>query len=247
MIEAVLLDLDDTCFDQREFLAGAFGAVARRGGELGVDEMRLREALATIAAAGSDRGRIIDQALQAMGACVPVGPLVDAFRSYRPVRLSPYPEVRESLSRMRALAPIGLVTNGDPAGQRAKLAALALDDAFDVVVLSDELGRSYRKPHPAPFCQALRLLGADPSRSFFIGDHPDRDIAGAQRVGLRAIRVRTGEYATRPDVVTPWRTAPDAASALRDLCRLACCEEEEILLPMDQTPSSAHLSVTAVA
>ena len=92
----------------------------------------------------------------------------------------------------------------------------------DVVVLSDELGRSFRKPHPAPFGQALRLLGADPGRSFFIGDHPDRDIAGAQHVGMRAIRVRTGEYASQPDVVTPWRTAPDTASALRALCEHAC-------------------------
>jgi putative hydrolase of the HAD superfamily len=221
VIDAVLLDLDDTCFDQRDFLAGAFGAVARRAGELGVDEVRLRDALETIAAAGSDRGWIIDQALQTLGVRVPVGPLVDAFRSYRPARLSPYPGVRESLGQMRRLAPVGLVTNGDPAGQRAKLTALGFDGAFDVVVVSDELGRSFRKPHPAPFCQALGLLGADPGRSFFIGDHPDRDIAGAQHVGMRAIRVRTGEYASRPDAVTPWRTAPDAASALRALRDLA--------------------------
>jgi putative hydrolase of the HAD superfamily len=224
VIDAVLLDLDDTCFDQREFLAGAFGAVARRAGELGADEVRLRDALANIAADGSDRGHIIDNALETVGARVPVGPLVDVFRSYRPTRLSPYPGVPESLGQMRSLAPLGLVTNGDPAGQRAKLAALGLEDAFDVMVFSDELGRSFRKPHPAPFRQALRLLDADPGRSFFIGDHPDRDIAGAQHVGMRAIRVRTGEYASRPDVVTPWRIADNAASALRALCQLAVAD-----------------------
>lgn len=237
MIDAVLLDLDDTCFDQREFLAGAFGAVARRVGELGVDEVRFRDALVTIAAAGSDRGRIIDQALETLGARVPAGPLVDVFRAYRPSRLSPYPGVSESLAQMRRFASVGLVTNGDPAGQRAKLAALNLDDAFDAVVFSDELGRSFRKPHPAPFREALRLLGADPDRSFFIGDHPDRDIAGAQQVGMRAIRVRTGEYAGRPDAVTPWRSAPDAASALRFLCGAVCELDErgygaEVPLPL---------------
>jgi putative hydrolase of the HAD superfamily len=220
VIDAVLLDLDDTCFDQREFLAGAFGAVARQAGELGVDEGRLRDALITIAAAGSDRGGIIDRALQTLGASIPAGPLVDVFRSYRPDRLSPYPGVREGLGQLRRLAPVGLVTNGDPAGQRAKVAALGLDDAFDALVFSDELGRSFRKPHPAPFRQALRLLGADPGRSYFIGDHPDRDIAGAQNVGMRAIRVQTGEYGTRPDVVTPWRTVPDAADAIAVLCEL---------------------------
>lgn len=224
MIDAVLLDLDDTCFDQREFLAGAFDAVARHASELGVDERGIRDALEDAAAAGSDRGGIIDRALQALCVSVPVGPLVDAFRAYRPTRLTPYPGVCEGLGQMRRLAPVGLVTNGDPAGQRAKLAALGLDGAFNVIVFSDELGRSFRKPHPAPFSKALWLLGADPDRSFFIGDHPERDIAGAQRVGMRAIRVRTGEHAGRPDLVTPWRTTPDAATALRALRELAAAE-----------------------
>jgi putative hydrolase of the HAD superfamily len=221
MIDAVLLDLDDTCFDQREFLAGAFDAVARRAAKFGVDERSIRDALENAASAGSDRGGIIDEALRTAGVSVPVRPLVDSFRFYRPTRLTTYPGVREGLGQMRRLAPIGLVTNGDPAGQRAKLDALGLDDAFDVIVLSDELGRSFRKPHPAPFFQALRLLGAEPGRSFFIGDHPERDIAGAQHVGMHAIRVRTGEYASRPDLVAPWRTTPDAASALRTLAELA--------------------------
>jgi putative hydrolase of the HAD superfamily len=227
MIDAVLLDLDDTCYDQREFLAGAFDAVARRAGELGADQDAVRHALASVAALGSDRGRIIDRALQILGIRVPVGPLVDAFRRYRPARLTPYPGVREGLGQVRRIAPVGLVTNGNPAGQRAKLAALGFQDAFDAVVFSDELGRSLRKPHPAPFREALRLLGADPDRSFFIGDHPDRDIAGAQHAGMRAIRVRTGEYASRPDVVAPWRTVPDAAGALRTVCGLATAGSAE--------------------
>jgi putative hydrolase of the HAD superfamily len=224
MIGAVLLDLDDTCFDQREYLAGAFNAVARRARDFGADERGIRDALESAAAAGSDRGGIIDQALRTLGVSVPVGPLVDAFRSYRPARLTPYAGVREGLGQMRRLVPVGLVTNGDPAGQRAKLAALGLTDAFDVIVLSDELGRRFRKPHPAPFSLALRQLGAGPDHSIFIGDHPERDIAGAQHVGMRTIRVRTGEYAGRPDVVTPWQTLPDAASALRALCGIAGTE-----------------------
>jgi putative hydrolase of the HAD superfamily len=224
VIDAVLLDLDDTCFDQREFLVGAFDAVARRAARFGVDERAFRDALESAASTGSDRGGILDEALRTAGINLPVRPLVDAFRSYRPSHLTPYPGVRKGLGEMRRLTPIGLVTNGDPAGQRAKLHALGLDNAFDVVVLSDQLGRSFRKPHPAPFVQALRLLHAEPERSFFVGDHPERDIAGAQRVGMRAIRVRTGEYASRPDLVVPWRTAPDAARALRALAELATDE-----------------------
>jgi hypothetical protein len=37
-----------------------------------------------------------------------------------------------------------------PHAQRAKIAALGLADAFDVIVISDEIGRQFRKPHPVP-------------------------------------------------------------------------------------------------
>jgi putative hydrolase of the HAD superfamily len=215
VISAVLFDLDDTLFEQRRWLNRAWRIVALEGARHGVDAPPMREALREVCAEGSDRGAIIDRALARVGADhVPVAPLVDAFRSYRTRSIDPYPGTREALAGLRRKVPIALVTDGDPAIQQAKLEALGLDDAFDAVVISDELGRSRRKPDPAPFLAALDRLGVPADAAVHVGDRPDKDVAGAQAAGVRAIRVRTGEYCERPDEPPPWWSAPDVLTAI---------------------------------
>jgi putative hydrolase of the HAD superfamily len=232
MIQAVLFDLDDTLYPQAAFLDAAWTAVAAAAAPYGIDPDAFHAALTAVAAEGSDRGRIIDRALRRIGAGgVPVEPLVAAFRACAPARLPPHPGALEALAELRTVVPTGLVTDGETGGQRAKVRALGLDGLFDVVVYSDDLGRDRRKPHPAPFQHALALLGVPAAAAVMIGDRPDKDVAGAAAVGLRAIRVRTGEYANRPDQPTPWRSAPDVVAAIALV--------QPAITSRDQTPAPA--------
>ena len=214
VIEAVLFDLDDTLYPQQDWLRGCWEAVAAEASARdGVDRDRLHRALVEIASEGSDRGRIIDRALAAIGAeHVDVGPLVDAVLAHRPASLECYPGAREAVAEIRGAVPVALVTDGDPDLQRAKLDLLGLGSAFDAIVFSDELGREFRKPNPAPFRRALELLGSAPGVGVMVGDRPDKDVAGAAMAGLRTVRVLTGEYAHVPDDAPPWRTADAIAS-----------------------------------
>lgn len=214
-VGGVLFDLDDTLFEQRQWLAGAWKAVAKAATQFGVDEATLERALVTIAADGSDKGKIIDRAVSAVApADTPIEPLVRAFRAHRPDRLDCWPGARAALEAIRARVPIGLVTDGDVEIQRSKLGALGFDGLFDAVVFSDELGREKRKPHPAPFRTALNALAIDPAGAVYVGDRPDKDIAGAHAAGLRAVRVRTGEYRSAADNVNTWATVDDVHAAV---------------------------------
>lgn len=215
-VRAVLVDLDDTLYPQAEFLDTAWRAVAAHGATRGLDPDALLGALREETAGGSARGGLIDRALERIGAPARhVRPLVAAFRAVRPAELTPYPGVVRALAALRTRVPVGLVTDGDVTGQRSKLAALGLADCFDVVVFSDEAGRAFRKPHPAPFRRALTGLGLPAPDVVMIGDRPDKDIAGALAAGMRAVRVTTGEYATRPDHPGTWFRAPCFAAAVR--------------------------------
>lgn len=220
MIAAVLFDLDDTLFPQASWLAGAWDAVSMAAEPFGVDPPQLRAHLGAIAAEGSARGRIIDRALVAVGADhVPVPPLLAAFRAHRPSVLPPYPGVAAALARLRSVVPIGLVTDGDVDGQMAKLAALGLFDTFDAVVLSDTFGREFRKPNPRPFQAGLEQLGIDPAEAVFIGDHPEKDVVGSTSVGMRAIRVLTGEYSHLRPAEQCWMVAEHVVEAIDLLWR----------------------------
>lgn len=215
MIRAVLFDLDDTLFPQHDWLQGAWEAVAGAAPDT-VDRAALLAALREIAGEGSDRGRIIDRALERLGVeGLDVAPLVAAFRAHAPAQLTPYPGVREVLRELASLVPLGLVTDGDVGIQRAKLSALRLDGVFAVIAFSDALGREHRKPSPEPFLAALRELRTEPHHAVFVGDRPDKDVAGAVGVGMRVIRVLTGEYAAVPSPVAPWHTCPDVPAAMQ--------------------------------
>jgi putative hydrolase of the HAD superfamily len=218
-IRAVLVDLDDTLYPQAEFLDAAWRAVAECGRRFGLEPERLLAALRTEAAAGSDRGGIIDRALAVISAppC-DVSQLLAAFRTACPAKLTPYPGVPQALNELRSRVSVAVVTDGEIQGQQRKLAALGLTGVFDAEVFSDRWGKSYRKPHPRPFLTALHQLGVSPGQAVVIGDRPDKDVAGAARVLLRAIRVTTGEYSQRPDHPATWLRADsfvDAVAALR--------------------------------
>lgn len=216
-VHAVLVDLDDTLYPQARYLDLAWAAVAERGGRLGLDPDALLAALRADAAGGSARGGIIDRAVERVGGppgAAVVPELVAAFRAFVPARLPVYPGVLDAIAELRARVPVALVSDGEVVGQRRKLTALGLDDAFDVVVLSDRWGRAYRKPHPRPFRAALGDLGVPGRCAVMIGDRPDKDVTGALDAGIRAVRVGTGEYAHRPDHPETWFRAETFADAV---------------------------------
>ena len=186
MIAAVLFDLDDTLYDQRQFLDGAWRAVAARAALDGVDPDRFESALRDLTTHGSDRGHIIDLALARVEASsVAVPTLVAAFRSHAPEHLDPYPGVTDALNDLSKRVPLGLISDGDPVTQRAKLAALGVARYFTSVVLSDEHGRAHRKPDPLPFRRALAELGVEAHDAVTIAASPgDRHRMANQAVDI---------------------------------------------------------------
>jgi putative hydrolase of the HAD superfamily len=219
-LRAVTVDLDDTLYPQSAYLARAWAAVAAAGAADGISEQRLYDALMAECAKGSDRGGIIDRALEDVGGRPQLIPgLVETFRSFEPYKLDPYPGAAAALAELRRVVPVACVTDGDPAIQRAKLRALCLEDAFDAIVISDELGRKFRKPHPKPFLTALEELDVPPSAAIHVGDRPEKDIAGPAAAGMAgAVRVRQGEYAhviDGPGAPVPLAVVHEVRAALR--------------------------------
>ena len=124
--------------------------------------------------------------------------------------VEPQPGVDEALSALSDL-PLGVVTNGAPAMQSAKLAALGLGEAFDVVVHGGYDAPA--KPSPEPFHQALSSLDASPGRTYHVGNSLSSDVAGARAAGVRAVWLADGTARPEPE--------PDhTVDALADVPRL---------------------------
>ena len=84
--------------------------------------------------------------------------------------------------------PMAAVTNAPRPNADLILNGLGIADRFKAIVLGDELPHS--KPHPFPYLEALRLLGADPATSLAFEDSRT-GIASATAAGLTTIGIRT--------------------------------------------------------
>jgi putative hydrolase of the HAD superfamily len=101
------------------------------------------------------------------------------------------PEIPFVLEEIRQMGlKIGLISNVNSRGQVAyNLKKYGLLDYFDLVVCSSEFGR--RKPDPAIFHYAARLLDTPASQCLYVGDRISRDVLGAHRAGFRlAVQIR---------------------------------------------------------
>jgi putative hydrolase of the HAD superfamily len=100
---------------------------------------------------------------------------------------------------------LGLITNGDSEGQRAKVGRFDLDRRFHHVQIEGEHG--FGKPDPRAYRHALSALGAEPHEAWIVGDNLDWEVAAPQKLGIHAIwydphgdGVPAG-HSTRPDRV----------------------------------------------
>ncbi len=89
---------------------------------------------------------------------------------------------------------LGLLSNFDHRLRRI-LTDLGIFDCFDAVVLSGEIQAS--KPDPRMFRTISTALACDPAAILHVGDDKECDIAGAQRAGFRALRVKSPDFPLR--------------------------------------------------
>jgi putative hydrolase of the HAD superfamily len=90
---------------------------------------------------------------------------------------------------------LGLITNNVREGSATWRAMLPVDELFDVIIDSSEVGM--RKPNPAIYHHALEALGGvPPEQAVFLDDAPG-NVEGAKRAGLHAILVDDPETAVR--------------------------------------------------
>ena len=228
-MRALLLDLDDTLLDYSGGVDACWeAACATAAGELA--QAPLVAALAEARRAfWSDpehnrRERvhmvrawtcIATLALERCGGDQRLGAAIaEAFAARRRSVMALFPDALQVLTTLRERGtPLGLVTNGDAREQRAKIERHDLARFFDAIVIEGEFGAG--KPDAAVYRTALSGLGVAPGPEvWMVGDHLEFDVAGPQRLGLRAA------WLDRPGLGVPAESAVCPDRILRGLVDL---------------------------
>jgi putative hydrolase of the HAD superfamily len=201
---ALLVDLDDTLYEERLWFDSGLAAVADwLEARFGAGDASWPEVVAQEWANGGRHGVLDRIASRTHGdAAVVVRALLHVHRTARR-QLEPFPDVPRFLARSReAGLDIAVVTDGSAAVQERKWQALGLEAA--TLVCTGDIDSC--KPDPMVFRAAACRLGLETSECLVVGDDPTRDVAGARAAGMRSIELR------RP-LARPVREVAGAAGA----------------------------------
>jgi phosphoglycolate phosphatase len=122
------------------------------------------------------------------------------------------PQAREAIEAASAVARLGIVTTKTGLYSRELMEHFGVMDAFEVLIGREDV--THAKPHPEPVLTALERMGADPERSWLIGD-TRLDAEAALRAGIGCIGVLSGyDNEEQLRLLTPF-IEKDALEAVR--------------------------------
>ena len=178
----IVFDLDDTLYDERDYALSALGFAGRL-----IDEQcgstNAGQRLVSLFDAGHRDaiGAVCSDLEMAAAAKIK---LIDAMRAHRP-DISLRPDSARLLHRLRsARAVFSILTDGRSVTQRAKIAALGLQDAKHIIV-SEEIGAA--KPSTAGY---EKIAASGPDADFvYVGDNPQKDFVAPNRLGWSTVMV----------------------------------------------------------
>lgn len=182
-IKAVVFDLDDTLYYERDYVKSGFKAVANVLTEVDNCYDKLWNAFISGKTA-------IDYVLELEGIYSEElkAKCLDVYRKHEP-NISLSNEVKYTLEKLRESGlKIGIITDGRPIGQRNKIRALGLENYVDEIIVTDEIGGiKFRKPNDISFRIMQLKLNVPFPQMLYVGDNVAKDFIAPKQLGMQTL------------------------------------------------------------
>lgn len=177
-LDAVVFDMDDTLYSEKDYVKSGYKKIAEHFPQ--VPDMQ--ERLWAVFLRG---GKAVDEVFAECGLSEFSHEALEIYRNQTP-EINLYDGVREMLGRIGAGKKTGIITDGRPEGQRAKIKALGL--SADEIIITDELGGpEFRKPNELSFRLMQERLGVAFEKMAYVGDNIKKDFIAPEKLGIRCI------------------------------------------------------------
>ncbi|MED3064899.1 haloacid dehalogenase [Bacillus thuringiensis] len=200
MIKAVIFDLDDTLISERRYIESGYKHISKLLSEkLQKDEQKLYQLLMDLF--NENTRNVFNRVFDTFGISYTqneIMELVEEYRNHTPI-IQFFEDVLPCLKNLRSKGiNVGIITDGYANGQRQKLKALKAFNYFDEIIVTDELGRQYWKPHSKAFEIMKEKLDAKFDEMLYIGDNPEKDFYISNIHPIQTVRIyRNGVYENR--------------------------------------------------
>jgi putative hydrolase of the HAD superfamily len=192
MITTVVFDLDDTLYDEIEYCKSGFAAVA----EFLADAFAAPSAEHIFSAlwgqfTAGNHTRTFDAALDELDISYDdklVRELVNVYRTHVPNIVLPR-DSRDVLCELSTKYALALLTDGFLPAQQLKVHALRIEEYFQCIVYTEQLGRECWKPSPTGFEKVMQTLKAGPENMAYIADNERKDFIAPNKLGFVTIQI----------------------------------------------------------
>lgn len=174
-MDVVLFDLDDTLYSEKDYVRSGYHKIAEW-----LNDSEIEGKLWT---AFQKDGRALDEVLDEKDR-------EEALKIYRFQQpdIYLYSGIGQMLERIGKKKKIGIITDGRPEGQRAKIKALGLMTLVDEVIITDELGGiNFRKPNETAFVEMQKRFCTSFERMCYVGDNVNKDFIAPDKLGMKSI------------------------------------------------------------
>ena len=197
-IKGVVFDLDNTLLDfmqMKEFAVKAAVKGMIEAGLLVDEDQSYREIIAIYEEFGWENQQVFDVFIEKQVGYVEhkfLAAGIVAYRRAREANQMAYPNVNKTLMALtKAGIKLGVVSDAPSREAWLRIYYLNLYHFFDVVITFDDSGE--RKPSAVPFKMSLEALQLEPKETIMVGDWPERDVVGAQQIGMKTAFARYGD------------------------------------------------------
>ena len=209
MIKAVIFDLDNTLLDfmkMKEYaVKAAIAGMIEAGLDIDPDES-YKTIIGIYEKEGWENQQVFNKFLnktigEVNNKYLAAG--IVAYRRAREANLLLYPNVNHTLVELIKMS-VKLAVVSDAPSREAwmRIYYLNLHHHFDVVLTFDDTNA--RTPSPIPFEMALSQLNINHEEALMVGDWPERDVVGANKLGIRTIFARYGDSFGTVDSGADW-------------------------------------------
>ncbi|WP_298472017.1 HAD-IA family hydrolase [uncultured Psychrobacillus sp.] len=192
MVKAVIFDLDDTLISEREYIESGYRHISKLLCEkLNIDELDIYLLLMELFKESSVKvfNRFFDK-LEVSYSRKDITELVEEYRNHLP-NIMFNDEVLACLEFLKRKGiKVGIITDGYANAQRQKLKAIGAINYFDHIIVTDELGRDYWKPHPKAFEIMKEALDIEYREIIYVGDNPKKDFYISSIYPIKTIRIK---------------------------------------------------------
>ena len=191
MVKVVVFDLDDTLISEKEYIRSGYLHIARIiEDRFAMDKKEVFDELMSLFKVSPLNvfNRLYDK-YQIKYSKEMILDLVKEYRGHFP-DIQFYDDVLPCLSELkRAGIKVGIITDGYAIAQRKKLKAIQANEYFDEIIVTDELGRDYWKPHPKAFELMKEKFRVNFDEMIYVGDNPEKDFYISKTFPIKTVRI----------------------------------------------------------